>query len=94
MVRSSRYMITDKVSAALDVSKVEVDRYRYSGIDIIKMKFRIEISMNDYADSLHEIMIREDRSEEILTRDEQIVLRKYVRKLNWLAENTRPDIAI
>ena len=29
-----------------------------------------------------------------LNRDEMKVLRKYVRKFNWLATNTRPDIAI
>ena len=38
--------------------------------------------------------IREDRSDESLTREELKVLRKYIGKLNWLAANTRPDIAI
>ena len=44
--------------------------------------------------SLQEITIREDKSDEELTRDELKILQKYVGKLNWLAANTRPDIAI
>ena len=38
--------------------------------------------------------VREDRPDEMLTKDELKILRKYVGKLNWLAANTRPDIAI
>ena len=44
--------------------------------------------MEDYARSLEEIEVKEDRSDELK------VLRKYVGKLNCLAGNTRPDIAI
>ena len=40
------------------------------------------------------IKVREERSDEELTRNEMKVLRKYVGKLNWLAANTRPDISI
>ena len=54
----------------------------------------IETSMDEYAESLQEIKVREDRSDEELTRNELEVLGKYVGKLNWLAANTRPDIAI
>ena len=52
------------------------------------------MSMNDYALSLEDIEIREDKSDEKLTREEMRIFRKYVRKLNWLAANTRPDLAI
>ena len=48
--------------------------------------------MEDYAESLEEIEIREDRSDEMLTREELKLLRKYVGKFNWLATITRPDI--
>ena len=60
-------MVTEKVSAALDVSKVEDDSFRFTGIDIKKVD-GIEISMEDYAESLEEIEIREDRLDETLTR--------------------------
>ena len=48
-------LITDKVSAVLDISKVEDDKFRFTGIDIRKMEDGIEISMDDYADSLEKI---------------------------------------
>ena len=73
--------VTKKVSANLDVSKVEDDRFRYTGIDIKKVKNGIEISMDKYSDSLEEIKIREGKSDEELTRDELKVLRKYVGNL-------------
>ena len=50
-------MVTEKLSAALVVSKVEDDKYRYTGIDIRRLKDEIEISMDDYANSLQGAMI-------------------------------------
>ena len=76
------------------MSKEEDDKFRYTGIDIKKVENGIEISMDEYAESLEEIKIREGKTDEELNRDEMRVLRKYVGKLNWLATNTRPDIAI
>ena len=81
-------MITEKVSTTLDVSKIEDDKFRYTGRDIKRVKDRIEISIDDYAESMDEIKIREDKSDEELTRDELKILRKYVGKLNRLAANT------
>merc|ERR1712105_328857 len=48
---------------------------------------------DEYADSLEDILIREDKSSEPLDRDEMRTLRKYVGKLSWLASNARPDLA-
>ena len=78
-------MVTRKVSEVLDVSIVEDDKFRYTGIDIKKVEDGIEISIDEYAESWEEIQVREDRSDEELTRDELKVLRKYVGKLNWSA---------
>ena len=39
-------MITEKVSEVLDVSKVEDDKFRYTGIDIKKVVDGIEISID------------------------------------------------
>ena len=50
--------------------------------------------MEDYARSLEEIQIRDGKADELLTRDELKVFRKFVRKLNWLAANKRPYMAI
>ena len=87
-------MVTEKLSATLDVSKVEDDSFIFTGIDIKKVEEGIEISMEDYAKSLEEVQIRDTKADDPLTRDELKVLRKFVGKLNWLAANTRPDLAI
>ena len=36
----------------------------------------------------------EAKADEILTKEELKVFRKFVRKLNWLAASTRPVLAI
>ena len=86
--------VTEEMSKALDVSQVENDCFCFTGIDVKRVKDGIEISMEDYAKSLEEIQIRDAKADETLTRDELKVLRKFVGKLNWLAANTRPDLAI
>ena len=86
--------VTEKIKEALDVSKIEDSEFRFTGIDVRKVDGGIEISMEDYAKSLETIAIREGSQDDPLTREELKVLRKYVGKLNWLAANTRPDLAI
>ena len=87
-------MVTEEIGKGLDVSTVESDSFRVTGIDVEKNENGIEISMEDYAKSLEEIQIREAKADELLTREELKLFRKYVGKLNWLAANTRPDLAI
>ena len=86
--------VTEEIRKTLDISKIEDEKFRFTGIDVQRFDDRIEISMADYAASLEDISIREDASDEKLTRDEMRVLRKYVGKLSWLAANTRPDLAV
>ncbi len=86
--------VTEEISKAWDVSQVENDCFRFTGIFVKRVKDGIEISMEDYTKSLEEIQIRDAKADETLTRDELKVLRKFVGKLNWLAANTRPDLAI
>ena len=69
-------------------------KWKMTSLDINKVENGIEISMDEYAESMEEIKIREGKSDEELNRDEMKVLRKYVGKLNWLSTNTRPDITI
>ena len=85
--------VTKEIEKVLDVSTVESDCFRFTGIDVKKRKGGIEISMEDYARSLEEIQIRDAKADEPLTRDELKVFRKFVGKLNWLAANTRPYMA-
>ena len=64
------------------------------GFDVKQLEDEVEISMKEYAECLEEIEIGEDKSDEKLSRDEMKTLRKYGGKINWLAANIRPDLAI
>ena len=87
--------ISEKVQSLLKVSKVEKDRFRFTGIDIQKTRNEIVISMDDYANSIEEIIdIRKARPDDPLTKQEIQVYRKYAGKVGWLAANTRPDLSI
>ena len=87
--------ILKKLKETLTVSKVEKGQYRFTGTDVKKFEEGIELSIEDYAYSIEEIKeIRKEKKEEPLTKTELKVYRKYTGKLNWLAENTRPDLAI
>ena len=70
--------ITEEIGKALNVSTVEIDGFRFTEIDVKKIKEGIEISMEDYAKSLEEIHIRDAKVDEPLTQDEFKVLRKFV----------------
>ena len=71
-------MVTEEIRRELDISKIEESSFRFTGIDVKKFEDRIELSMNDYAASLEDVEIREDKSDEKFTREEMRVLRKYV----------------
>ena len=86
--------VTEEIGKSLDISKVEDGSFRFTGIDVEQFHDRIELSMDDYAASLEDVAVREDKSTESLNRDEMRILRKYVGKLSWLASNSRPDISI
>ena len=84
----------EEIRKTLDVSTVEDNCFRFTGIDVEKVEDRIEISMDEYSRSLEDVIIREAKAEEELTREELKMYRKYVGKFNWLAANVRPDLAI
>ena len=87
--------LTLSVQNALTVSKIEKDKFRFTGIDIQKIGKQIVISMEDYANSIEEIKdIRKAKSDDSLTKQELKVYRKYAGKISWLAANTRPDLSI
>ena len=51
--------------------------------------------MDDYAASIEKIKeIRNVKKEEPLTKTELKLYRKYTGKVNWLAENTQPDLSV
>ena len=86
--------ITQKIKEKLDISKLEDIEFRFTGMDVKKEGYVINVSMEDYAKSLGKVEIRKGLSDDPLTEVEMKVYRKYVGKLSWLASNTRLDLAI
>ena len=73
---------------------MESSTFRFTGIGIVKTKEGIEVSMEDYAQSIEETNeIRKAGNNEPLTKTEYKVFRKCAGKIQWLAENVRPDLA-
>ena len=73
--------ITDKVKKKLDISKIEEGAFRFTGIDVQKIEDKIKVSMNDYANSLEVVNIRDGKRDEMLTKEEMKILRIYIGKL-------------
>ena len=73
------------VSGILDrftISKVEKDKFRFTGLDVRAEKERIEVSMEDYASSVESIEeIRKAERKENLTKMELKEYRKYTGKV-------------
>ena len=86
--------ITKKIAQKLEISKLEDNEFRFTGMDVKKDGDVIVVSMEDYAKSLEKIEIRKGMPDDPLTEIEMKMYRKYVGKLSWLASNTRPDLAI
>ena len=67
----------ETISRELTVSKIERDRFRYTGIDVSAVDDGIEIQMEDYVDSLEEVKeIQKSNRDEDLTKLE---LKEYQR---------------
>merc|ERR1712101_34810 len=74
--------------------KIEENNFRFTGLDVKTTDEGIEISMEDYANSITEIQdIRKANRTEPLTKAELKEYRKYTGKLSWLAQGTRPDLS-
>merc|ERR1711872_530190 len=75
-------------------SKVEEDNFRFTGLDVKTKNGKIEISMEDYTESIKEIKeIRKANRNEKLTTAELKEYRKYTGKISWLVQGTRPDLS-
>ena len=82
------------VEKELTISKVEEDKFRYTGLDVKMIADGKEVSMEEYSNSLHNITdIRktEDRNYP-LNKEEIKLYNKMTRKIPWLSNSTRPDL--
>ena len=86
--------IIENIKKELTVSKVEKDKFRFTGVDFKRTPDSIVMSMEDYAASLTKIdHFREAPKEEGLSKVEHKLFRKKVGQLSWLASNVRPDLS-
>ena len=86
--------IVKGISEKFTVSKVEENRFRFTGLDVKAEKEKIEVSIEDYAKSVEPIeeIRKVDRNEKI-TKLELKEYRKYTGKISWLSQGTRPDLS-
>ena len=80
-------MIEILTKDGMEISKIEKESFRFTGIDINRNKEKGEITldMEDYAESIKEIEeIREAKDDKELTLYERKVLKKMTGKLSWL----------
>ena len=87
--------VIDHVGRELMVSKIEEDCFRFTGLDIKVVDDGIEVSMEDYTNSLQDVKnIRKvGDCDEPLTKLEMKEYRKMTGKISWLANSTRPDLS-
>merc|ERR1712208_258862 len=72
----------------------EEDKFRFTGLDVKLENGKVQVSMEDYADSVNEIKeIRKADRTEKLTRAELKEYRKYTGRISWLSQGTRPDLS-
>ena len=77
------------------MSKIEEDCFRFTGLDIKVLDDGIEVSREDYTNSLQDVKnIRKvDNRNEPLTKLEMKEYRKMTAKISWFANSTRPDLS-
>merc|ERR1712240_581533 len=86
--------IVNGIRKKFTVSKVEKDVFRFTGLDVKAGNGKIEVSIEDYANSVEEITeIRKADRDEKLTRAELKEYRKYTGKIFWLLQEARPDLS-
>ena len=84
----------NRVKKFLTVSKIERGSFRFTGVDVQCLEHGIEVSMDDYVDSLEsDIVVRKGKRDEDLTKLELKLYRKMTGKIAWIAENVRPDLS-
>ena len=79
---------------ALTISKIEDDSFRFCGVDLKLIDGSIEVSMEDYTESLEEVLLHPGkRKKEELNDKEMTAFRKITGKISWLSSICRPDLS-
>lgn len=87
-------MVIDKTKQTFEISKEDQGDLKYIGLDLHQSRNQITVSQKKYIESLEEIETNSKRkNEEELNCKEKRMLRGAVGQLNWIAFQTRPDMA-
>ena len=87
-------MVIDKTKQTFEISKEDQGDLKYIGLDLHQSRNQITVSQKKYIESLEEIETDSKRkNEEELNCKEKRMLRGAVGQLNWIAFQTRPDMA-
>ena len=88
--------LIDKLREILVVSTEQSDAFAYVGISLKQnADFSITINQNNFAASIREIPLSNERAKQKLspvTEEEAAKMRSVIGQLNWLAGITRPDL--
>lgn len=88
--------VIKKLKETFHISKESVSRFKYIGVELQQTKQGIYISQKEYLNKLQEIEISSSRAKERhspISEEERSQLRAAHGQLNWLATQTRPDLA-
>ena len=86
--------VVEKTKETFEISKEDKGNLRYIGLDLKQSTDKITVSQKKYIQGLEPIQL-ENRfgKEEELNKKEKRLLRGVVGQLNWIAFQTRPDVA-
>ena len=88
--------VIDKIRGIFKISSENSTLFKYVGLDIQQCEDGIYVSQNKYAGEIDEIDISESRlsnPNQPINEEEKSSLRSVIGQLNWLATQTRPDLA-
>lgn len=88
--------VIDQIRATFKISSECRSAFKYVGLEINQTKEGIYLSQKQYASEIEEVKIDNHRKKNLnlpLTDEETSELRAITGKLNWLATETRPDLA-
>ena len=87
-------LIQDKLQGRFKFGKIELQKFKFTGLNIEQNDDGIYIDQNEYIQGIEPIEI-----EKVKDKNEKLSVRKFKEyraltgQLSWAAENTRPDIA-
>ena len=86
--------VVEKTKETFEISKEDKGNLKYIGLDLKQSTDKITVSQKKYIQGLEPIQL-ENRfgKEEELNKKEKRLLRGIVGQLNWIAFQTRPDVA-